>query len=360
MIKFAVIPWADKYNKNELFNVLSSTNKNGLAEPYAEMKEFIEKSGNEINTIDQYDDLSKVDFFLFFDWFPKWITKLTKMGLADRMVYCNAEPPTVRALNTKKGYETVKRYFPYIMTWNKELIDNKRFFYRTIPYNFTEHEKGSDFENKKLLTSISANKKSDYIDELYTERERVISYFEDTIPAQFDMYGVGWENSGHRSYKGRPDSKFDTYKNYKFAIAFENTKNVRGYVTEKIFDCLTGNIVPIYFGADDICEYVSDDCFIDYRKFESLDDLRSFLESITEETYENYLRAARKAIASNELRYKFSGSMYGENILALSQNAKMQGFKVSAIDVLKLNIRWFGDKASSKGRKIIGRIVLKR
>ena len=282
---FAIIPWDIRFNNNKLFDVDSVVNKNGLSEPYAQMKKYFEEHGHKVNTIDMYENLSSVDFFLFFDWFPEWIDRLIRLGLQDRLVYCNAEPPTVRSLNTSKGYEKVKRYFPYIMTWNKDLIDNERFFWRTIPYNFVITNNEVAFEDKKLLTSISANKTSDYKDELYTERERLISYFETEIPDQFDMYGVGWNAETHKSYKGRPESKIVTYSHYKYALALENTRNVKGYITEKIFDCLTCGIVPVYLGADDICDYVPDKCFIDYRKYGTPKKLLDYILSISNEQY---------------------------------------------------------------------------
>ena len=38
------------------------------------------------------------------------------------------------------------------------------------------------FDNKKLLVNISMNKKSSYVNELYSERVKAISYFEKKIP----------------------------------------------------------------------------------------------------------------------------------------------------------------------------------
>ena len=60
-------------------------------------------------------------------------------------------------------------------------------------------------------------------------------------------------------YQGKCDKKAETYHKYKFAICFENMKNIKGYVTEKILDCLTAGIVPVYAGADNIEEYVFED-----------------------------------------------------------------------------------------------------
>lgn len=336
---FAVIPWDEKFLNNEIFNPDSDTNKNGLAEPYADLKAYLREKGHIINTVDLYEDLSLIDFFLFFDWNDQWIFELTKKGYASKMVYCNAEPPTVRKLNTEKGFKELKKYFQYIMTWNKDLVDNKRVFYRTIPYNFEEHINKVPYKQKKLLTSISANKKSDYKDELYTERERLITYFENEIPDQFDMYGVGWDKKKHKSYKGSPESKFDTYRNYKFAIAFENTKNVRGYITEKIFDCLTGGIVPIYYGADDILDYVSSECFIDYRKFENLNALKDYLQNMSRQEYDKYLDAAKKVVLSDDLQFHFSGKMYAQNIINMCEAIPTGKLNLKEISIIRLGLK---------------------
>ena len=336
---FAVIPWTEAYNNNELFNINSMTNRDGLAEPFVDMKDYLEKNGHTINTIDLYDDLTKVDYFLFFEWVEEWIYKLVKKGYAGKMVYCNAEPPTVKILNTEEGFKTVKKYFQFVMTWNLDLVDNKRVFFRTIPYRFMKHTDNVPYENKKLITSISANKKSDYKDELYSERERLISFFENELSDQFDMYGVGWNSEEHQSYKGSPVSKFSTYNHYKFAIAFENTKNVNGYITEKIFDCLTGGIVPIYYGAENITDHVSTDCFIDYRNFNNLYELKDFLLHMTKEEYYAYLRAAELAMESNELKEFFSGKKYAQNIIEMCNEGIKEKIYVHAKDIIIMGLK---------------------
>ena len=53
-----------------------------------------------------------------------------------------------------------------------------------------------------------------------------------------------------------------------------------GYVTEKIFDCLTCGTVPIYLGAPNIADYVPRDCFVDMRDLGSFDVLASLLRQM--------------------------------------------------------------------------------
>ena len=147
---------------------------------------------------------------------------------------------------------------------------------------------------------INSNKSSNHPLELYSERVNTIRWFESHHPDQFDLYGHGWRNSEFSSYRGIAKKKQDTLSRYKFAICYENTKDVSGYITEKIFDCLFAGCVPVYWGAPDILEHIPENCFIDRRKFASNEDLYNFLNDIDSGTYEGYLREAEKYLKSEK------------------------------------------------------------
>lgn len=315
-MKLAIIPWSNSELQDSLFfyedekgnRILRDNNSKRLRE------EFI-KYGHEVHTIDCYETLEEIDEFLFFvpDW--KLVKKIMKLGMASRMVYCNAEPPTVTWLNTPKGYKILKQIFPYILTWNLNWVDNRSVFKRNIPYVFQKENMGTvKFEDRKLLTGISGNKKSNYADELYSEREKVYTFFEKNYPQDFTFYGTGWDKKKHSCYGGKVADKSETYHNYKFAVCFENTKNVKGYITEKIFDCICSGIVPIYAGADDITDYVPRECFIDYFEFTSYEELAQFLKNMPESEYEKYLDAAKNLLKTN-IQDKFSGEEYARDIM---------------------------------------------
>ena len=59
----------------------------------------------------------------------------------------------------------------------------------------------------------------------------------------------------------------------RFALAFENMKNVKVYVVEKSLDCLVSGILPIYSGPDDIADYVPEVCFIPYNRFKNPEEM---------------------------------------------------------------------------------------
>ena len=79
-------------------------------------------------------------------------------------------------------------------------------------------------------------------------------------------------------------------------------KDRKGYVTEKIYDCICNGIVPIYYGASDIKEYVPADVFIDYSRFKNPDELWEFLSDMPEDIWLAYLEAARRYLESDRVR----------------------------------------------------------
>ncbi len=213
--------------------------------------------------------------------------------------------------------------FPYIMTFINSKIDNVTYFKKNIPYYFDIDFGNVPYEDKKLLTSISGNKKPKGVNpetELYSERERIYTYFEKNYPNDFDFYGTGW-GEDHPCYKGRVDSKIETYHNYKFAVCLENTKGDVDYVSEKIYDCLCAGIVPIYAGAPNVDEYIPKDCFIDYFEFQSLDELADRLLNMPKEEYEGYVSNGHEFI--NKLdKHEFTGGRFAEYIYDMASHKK--------------------------------------
>lgn len=321
-MKIAIIPWSDFSLADRMFDIYDKNiNFDHRVEPFLRMKQWFEKNGDELHTVDLFSDLKDVDFFLFFELDLHWLDKLIHMNRENSIIYCNAEPPSVRAYNSEKGYRCLKKYFPYIMTWNDELVDNVTVFKRPIPYFFRDERGNMSYEHRKLLTCISGNKHSGHKDELYSEREKVITYFEKESPDDFDFFGGGWIKEDHPCYGGRIDVKAEVYHKYRFAIAFENIKNVKGYVTEKILDCICSGIVPIYYGADNIRDYVPEECFIPYEKFSSLSALKKFLCDMPESEYRKYLEAGEKFLKSEKVG-KFDGKQYAEDVYKVIMNGE--------------------------------------
>jgi alpha(1,3/1,4) fucosyltransferase len=225
-------------------------------------------------------------------------------------------------INSRNFDVNLHNIFKKVFTYDDNLIDNKKYIKLAYSFNFP-NSIGKRYSDKKLCCLIVGNKSLDHPLELYSHRLKLIDWFEKNHLEDFDLYGQGWNkiipprNIMHRainkynflnqflkpkrlSYKGAVDSKLETYSKYKFAICYENAKDLTGYISEKIFDCLFSGCVPIYWGADNINDFIPSSCFIDKRDFESFDSLHEFISNISEKEYFQYLDSIEKFIQENK------------------------------------------------------------
>jgi alpha(1,3/1,4) fucosyltransferase len=206
------------------------------------------------------------------------------------------EPPTVLPQQYSKY---IHKYFKKILTWDDDLVDNKKYFKFNYAACHPMLKNIVPYSQKKFCCMICANKSSKYKNELYSERRNAIQFFEKKeMRKYFDLFGWDWARNGYKNYKGQIPSKINVLKNYKFSICFENTKNHKGYVTEKIFDCFQAGVIPIYLGAPNVTDYIPDNCFIDFRKFKDYKRLFSYLKHMTQVEYETYIENIRRYLDS--------------------------------------------------------------
>lgn len=236
-----------------------------------------------------------------------------EMGLKDRMALILWEAKAIDPDNyTKETYDK----FSTIITWNDNLVDNKKFFKFYHPYSDKERKKPSiKFNDKKMLVNISINKISHHVDELYSERRKSIAFFEKTLNEQFDLFGYNWNEpvtklekifpfivKKYTSYRGTCGNKHDVLSRYKFSLCYENVKNENGWITEKIFDCFNARTVPIYWGGDNVTDYIPKEAFIDRRKFKNNEELLYFIKNINEEEYNRYIEAIELFLNSDDYK----------------------------------------------------------
>lgn len=139
-----------------------------------------------------------------------------------------------------------------------------------------------------------------------------------------DLYGRGWAKWWSRAsmwrpywkhrrtlmsiYKGACASKYEVLSQYKFSLCFENMA-IKGYVTEKIFDCLYTGTVPLYLGAPDIEDLIPKDVYIDCRKFSSWHAMYGALEKMPSGEIEQMREYGRLFIRSAE------GAKYHDSLM---------------------------------------------
>lgn len=191
--------------------------------------------------------------------------------------------------------------FDRVYTWNDDLVDNQKFFKFYYPYLTPMMENLPEFSDKKFCCMIVSNWQIHRLEcvEFFKDHSSFLDIYGSGLPYpynQFDNY-LG-PIKGHHS----GSEKYDTLKKYKFCMCFENTVGLRGYISEKILACFTSGCIPVYWGADNVTDYIPENCFIDFRKFKDYSELLDHIRSLSENEYQEYLKNIRLFLSSDKAK----------------------------------------------------------
>lgn len=246
-------------------------------------------------------------------------------GLSDKIFLFMWEGKNIEPGNYN---QELHEKFPLILTWDDNLADGEKFkkFYLPRP-NYKQLEKMISFEDKKMLVMINADRISSVPGELNSERRKAAKFFSQKLSYQFDLYGSKWNNPKNRlqsafpflvdkipNFRGHAADKMGTLSKYRFSISYENLSHEKGYITEKIFDSFAARIVPIYWGAENIDDYIAPETFIDRRNFKDNSELLSFITEIKEKEYNQYLEAIEEYLKSEKYKL-FSGENFVDTVI---------------------------------------------
>lgn len=231
--------------------------------------------------------------------------------------------------------ERVWKYFDYIFCPFDALTQNRKFCKMLFPRAdgyieelVTEQQDQRDAHyplsgRKNAICMIGGNKKSHVPSELYSKRIEVAEWFFKNSAIPFDVYGrPPFQLSNYRGIIPS-GQKLSILKQYRFSLCFENTNHPvlsAGYVTEKILDCLETRTIPIYLGASNIEKYIPEDCLIDFRKFDGLDDLDKYLQRMTQKEYRKRVSAIDAWVSGGNLR-KYSWIPFYDMVSELCASA---------------------------------------
>ena len=326
-----------QFNKNRMLTDPSSPIGDDLLYPFVLLAQELKKQGHTTATIDT-DDIEKFDAVVFVE-FPGfkniYFKKLTEKNF-ENLYLIATESPIIAPQNYLIENH---KYFKKVFTLQDDVIDNKKYFRVNYSHKFPDAFSFNLREKNNLCCLIASNKFTPGVNELYTERKRAIRWFEKNHPTDFDLYGKSWDRyyfygkvlginlarlnrlkflskllgPKYLSYKGEITSKRATYKNYKFAICYENSENVNGYITEKIIDCFLGTCVPVYLGAPNIKNHIPENAFIDKRDFTTYEKLYQYMKNMPEEEYAGYLENI-SAFLKSEKAYPFTAEYFAKTI----------------------------------------------
>jgi hypothetical protein len=317
--------------------------------PYAHMKDYLNARGVEVHTADYLpakpDGARNIYVTTGMTGYKHLLNRKDTVLSAFLPLECpTVEPGMFREL--REAQHLFKRVFTWSDSASLEPFVGAplvRCFRLCWPQSYeVVHESIWQQTGRGFLVMLNGNKLPRYrtpCRELYSERMRALGYF--SRSGEIDLYGVGWDGPTYRVgkacvpgtfgklrmpgtaqwiqrellswwqsivpepdlvaarkvYRGFAKSKAETLCKYKFALCFENSI-LKGWITEKIFDCFFAGTVPVYWGAPDIEHYIPKECFIDMRRFADYGELKDCLTSLSERDIQGYKEAARDFLGS--------------------------------------------------------------
>jgi len=332
-LKLFIEPSSDAYYKNIYFDETNKYyNRDNCLGPNIFLKKKLDSLGIEVNTADyllEQENENKIDSIYISFGNRKNVELVDGMNGTLLSAFFVFEPPVVAPeLYRAIPYLAKKFKRVYVHTTEGELgkyihgAKNVYKFYWPQSYNGVLEDHWGKTGRKHMIL-INANKKPRLNDnELYGKRIEALAYF--AKYGEIDLYGFGWDKFNWympyikyrkeilKSYRGKVDSKYAALAEYKFCLCYENMF-LSSYFTEKIFDCFLTGTIPIYLGARDVEKYVYPESFIDMRKYKNYDELRSYINSLTDKDVERYRQAGREYMNS-ELYKPFSKEHFAELI----------------------------------------------
>ena len=323
------------FNSDELNNrVFSLDNASGKTQGLKAFRDFMSARGVEVVTLDTVDFRDpNVKHVLYFEynWKLLFSDPFLKQVPREKRALVLLEPANV---NPSLYYTSLLRdRFSTVFTWDLNLLRKHPSYTRVNvpvgaePSAYRENPfRGIAFSDKRFLVAVSMNRRSFLPQATYETRKQAYRYFEGVFPAQFDLFGRGWNEPcgsfekwfGHPRFaswrgeiQGSWDAKVHAIAGYKFALCFENNASEPGYISEKITDCFCARCVPVYYGSKGIEELISRDAWIDLRDFRNFADLGAFLSGMDETDYNRYIEAIDRFMRSDRLDFFSTNHFYG-------------------------------------------------
>lgn len=327
--------YADGHSANSLFALEDSVHRfNPTYTPRLLRQAFLDR-GVELNTADVNQGRA-IAFELHLEGRPLGERSVPRVLVAQ-------ENPNINPLNASADY---CRQFDRVFAWDLRLFDLPQVEPILIPHPMIRSAFPGPGERDIFSCLINANKafKQMQPGDLYLERLQTIRWYEKNAPADFALYGLGWDKStpafnlagrirraGSRlrsrllglpafpSYRGPVSDKAEVLRRARFAYCYENSRDLSNYITEKIFDSLVSGCVPVYWGADNVLDHLPADCFIDRRHFRNTAEVHQFLQAISDSEYIRYQQAIVRFLDS-DAAHRFSSEYVVSKIVSRVMN----------------------------------------
>ena len=154
------------------------------------------------------------------------------------------------------------KYCKYVVAQSKSMYPNATNIIEHPMFMFTESTdshifyRKNKFKKGRRMSIVSSNYGDKYN---YVKRHELFKGLLET-DLDIDFYGRRWNLADER-YKGAPHNKSEAIIDYEYSIAIENS-SYNNYLTEKFFDLVVCNTVPVYYGCPNVRDIYPEKSFI--------------------------------------------------------------------------------------------------
>lgn len=328
-----VDPSSEAYYEDRLFDQSNPVlNRDDTLAPFIRLREALAQQGISLHTADRLlerEAQDKASDYYSLGVVQNYERLRTQAGVKLR-AFVIFEPPVVdprlyRALpELTHAFERVYVHNTEGDGYSLKGVDQSRLrkLYWAQPHKDVLTDFWGREERIRRIVMINGNHKPvSYNNELYSKRIDALASL--AKYGNVDLYGRGWERWWSRSsmwipywrhrktlmsiYKGACRSKYEVLCQYDFALCFENME-MKGYITEKIFDCFYAGTIPLYWGAKDITVLIPEETYVDCRKFSSWGEMREKVMGMSSLEIQA-MRAAGRAFIQGEQGLKYYNSL---------------------------------------------------
>lgn len=315
-------PSSRAYYQDKLFDLSDANlNRDDTLAPFGRVFRYLDEHNINIHTADYLlADENPVACDYYSIGLLKNFSKLKAQKNVRLRGFVIMEPP-VTALKLYRALPELTAAFERVYVHNTigdgyslKGVDQSRLhkFYWPQPHMHVLEPSWNNLTRQNRIVVINGNHlPRSFRGELYSKRiEAMASLAKDDL---VDLYGRGWEKwwspesmwpaywknrKALRSiHRGSCRSKIETLSQYRFCLCFENMA-MKGYVTEKIFDCLYAGTIPLYLGAKDIESLIPSDAYVDCRQFGSWKEMRDAAINMTTQEIQTMREAGRTFLES--------------------------------------------------------------
>jgi hypothetical protein len=335
-------PFSYHFERDMLFEQTEKMNTEAeeIMAPYIHLRRWFADRGIGVHTADRLERRevgADVNILMSFGLQQRY-KRLAKRNDVVLSAFFAFESPVVDPLMYERLPEIAERFkrvFSFSDSESLEPLTKRRLtlerFCLPYPIDMIREDVWRRDNRGGFLVMINHNKlPALHWNELYSKRPAAVEFF--ARYNEIDLYGRGWDTvpyqmgqtwkpatvqhierffkkqwqrfrpnpeleAARRVYKGSVPSKIQTLGNYTFCLCFDNV-TLKGWITEKIFDCFVAGTIPVYWGASDVEQHIPAACFIDMRQFRDYQELRTFLKSLSPAAIRAYKEAGREFMNS--------------------------------------------------------------